>query len=539
MGKRSLTALLKNKSTVVGAVVGLTLGAGVAAAAMTGLNGHHSSFGGYDGASLIKAADLTPVKPPNGAPMSFADMIERVSPAVVSIETKGKMKMPTGIPNLPGFDFQNPDDGSGGDDGGQEQDVRGAGSGFFISPDGYVVTNNHVIEGATDITVKLTNDKELKATVIGRDVATDLAVLKVEGKDFPFVRFELEHKPRVGDWVVSVGNPFNFSNTATAGIVSAYGRDLKDTGPDYVDYLQIDAAINRGNSGGPTFDLYGRVIGVNTAIVTPSGGSAGLGFAIPSDVANRITQQLVKGVKIERGYIGVSIQPLNEELAESLNLKDQDGAYIAETTQGGPADKAGVKMGDIVKTVNGVAVKSPTELTRRIADVKVGEKVTVGILRNGKMVNLTLTAALRPGEDELAKGINGNNDSDDNANPGASSGTPPVAGLSVKPVTPETRRTYGLDASSTGLVITNVEPWRDDSHRALKPGDVILMANSEEVKTQQDFQQVVQELQRAGRPSVLLLIRRDGRNTAWPLTLKQDSIKPSIGPVTPGPKPKP
>jgi serine protease Do len=527
MGKRSLTALLKNKSTVVGAIVGLALGAGVAAAAMTGLSTHPGN-GNYDGASLIKAADLTPVKPPAGAPMSFADMIERVSPAVVSIETKGKMKVPTGIPNLPGFNF--PGQGDDDDGTGQEQEVRGAGSGFFISADGYVVTNNHVIDGASDITVKLTNDKELKATIIGRDVATDLAVLKVEGKDFPFVRFELEHKPRVGDWVVSVGNPFNFSNTATAGIVSAYGRDLKDAGPDYVDYLQIDAAINRGNSGGPTFDLYGRVIGVNTAIVTPSGGSAGLGFAIPADVANRITNQLVKGVKIERGYIGVSITPVNDEIAESLNIKDKDGAYVAETTSGGPADKAGVKMGDIVKTINGAAVKSPTEMTRRIADVKVGEKVAVGVLRSGKMVNLTLTAALRPGEEELAKGFNRGGSDDDNNGPGASSGTPPVVGLSVKPVTPDTRRTYGLDATATGVVITKVDPWGDPSHAALKPGDVIVLANNEPVASQQDLAQVVAELQRAGRPSILLLIQRDGRNTPWPLSIKPGELKPDSKP---------
>jgi serine protease Do len=535
MGKLSLTALLKNKSTVIGGVVGLALGASVAAAAIA--VGTHPAAG-TDGASLMKAADLTPVKPPNGAPMSFADMIEHVSPAVVSIETKGKMKVPTGVPNLPGFNFQDPnggDDGSGGDDNGdgQEQDVRGAGSGFFISSDGYVVTNNHVIEGATDITVKLTNDKEYKATIVGRDVATDLAVLKVDGKDFPFVRFELEHKPRVGDWVVSVGNPFNFSNTATAGIVSAYGRDLGDR-LDYVDYIQIDAAINRGNSGGPTFDLYGRVIGVNTAIVTPSGGSAGLGFAIPADVANRITTQLVKGVKIERGYIGVSILPVTDDVAESLDTKDKDGAYVTETTQGGPADKSGIKMGDIIKSVNGTAVKSPTELTRRIADVKVGEKVNVGVLRNGKMVNLTLTAALRPGEDELRAGLNGNSNQDDDNGPGASSGTPPVSGLSVKPVTPDTRRTYGLSANATGLVITKIEPSTDDSHRALKPGDVIVLANNEAVSSQQDLAQVVKELQSAGRPSILLLIQRDGHNTPWPLNLKAEEPK-----VKPGDKSKP
>ena len=285
-GTTNLKSLLKNKSFLGGAAVGVVLAAGMSAAAMTGLGQTH---GLYDGAQLLKTADLTPVKPPNGAPMSFADMIERVSPAVVSIETKGKMKVPTGIPALPGFDFPGQDDDS---QGGREQEVRGAGSGFFISADGYVVTNNHVIQGADDITVKLTNDKELKAKVIGRDPATDLAVLKVEGHDFPFVRWELERKPRVGDWVVAVGNPFNFSNTATAGIVSAYGRDLRESGTSYIDYLQIDAAINRGNSGGPTFDLYGKVI---------------LGAALPEILAG-IRLGLVRGVKgVVVGQILVAI----------------------------------------------------------------------------------------------------------------------------------------------------------------------------------------------------------------------------------------
>ncbi|WP_443748494.1 Do family serine endopeptidase [Asticcacaulis solisilvae] len=522
MGKLDLSAITKNKSTVAGAVVGLALGAGVAAAAITGISHHSLSVGGYDGASLIRTGDLTPVKPPAGAPMSFADMIDRVSPAVVSIQTKGKMKIPTGLPNLPGFDF--PGGGNGDDDsaqGGKEQEVRGAGSGFFVSPDGYVVTNNHVIEGATDIQIVLSNDKQLKATIVGRDVATDLAVLKVEGHDFPFVRFELEHKPRVGDWVVAMGNPFNFSNTATAGIVSAYGRDLKDSGADYVDYLQIDAAINRGNSGGPTFDLYGRVIGVNTAIVTPSGANAGVGFAIPADVANRITTQLMKGVKIERGYIGVSIMPVTDEAASALGVTDTTGAYVADLTKGGPADKAGIQLGDIVKTVNGQPVKSPTELTRRIADIKVGEKVTLGVLRGGKMVNLTLTAALRPGEDELAKGLNGNNGNDDSAGPsGSTSGTPPVIGLSVKPLTPESRRAYGIGNDINGVVITNVDASSDGGQQGLKPGDVIVLANQQSLTSQSDFARVIDDAKKAGRTSVLLLINRAGRNLPLVLPVK-------------------
>jgi serine protease Do len=519
MGNWNLSSLLKSRSAIVGGACGVLLGAGVVTAATTGLGGHHTSFLGYDGAQLIRTGDVTPVRPPAGAPMSFADMIDRVAPAVVSIETKGHMKMTGELPNLPGFDFGQ---GDGGDKN-KEQEVRGAGSGFFVSSDGYIVTNNHVIEDAEDIQVKLSNDTSLKATVVGRDVATDLAVLKVEGHDFPFVRFELDHKPRVGDWVVAMGNPFNFSNTATAGIVSAYGRDIGgEGGTDYVDYLQIDAAINRGNSGGPTFDLYGKVIGVNTAIVTPSGANAGVGFAIPADVAAKITSQLMKGTKIARGYIGVSIQPVSDDVAEALGIKDTTGAYVAEVTRGGPAEKAGLQIGDIVKTVNGAAVKGPTELTRRIADIGVGEHVQLGVLRNGKMLNLTLTAALRPGEDVLATLNSGKGGPDEgNGQAGAASKTPPVVGMSLHALTPEMRKTYSIGADVSGLVVTDVDPDSDAAQLlGLKPGDVIVLANNQPVSTPADFSRIVAELQKAGRPSILLLIDRDGQNRALPLSLK-------------------
>jgi len=525
MGNWNYKALLKNRSAVVGAVAGLTLGAGVAAAAITGIGEHGVGLlhTGYDGATLIKTQNLTPVNPPAGAPMSFADLIDRVSPAVVSIETKGKMKIDTSaFPNLPGFSFPGQDDDSATP---KEQEVRGAGSGFFISPDGYVVTNNHVIEGADDIEVVLTNDKTLKATVIGRDAATDLAVLKVDGTNFPYVEFETEHKPRVGDWVIAMGNPFNFSNTATAGIVSAYGRDLKDSGTDYVDYLQIDAAINRGNSGGPTFDLYGRVIGVNTAIVTPSGANAGVGFAIPSDVAQKITSQLMKGMAIQRGYIGVSITPVSDDTAEALNITDTTGAYVAETTAGGPADKAGVQVGDIIKSVNGNDVKNPTDLTRRIADVKVGEKINLTVLRNGKLVPVTVTAALRPGEDELARLNGGKSGTDDSSDSSSSSSGPSVLGLSVSPITPDTRRSFGLDATVTGVVITDIDDNSKAAEIGLKPGDVIVRADNRPVNSQADLAGIVGEFNKTNRPSILLLVNRDGRNIPLPFPLKDKDAK--------------
>ncbi|MFT3996508.1 MAG: Do family serine endopeptidase [Asticcacaulis sp.] len=495
-----LTSVTKNKGLVAGVAGGLMLGAAVAGAAVSGLGG------GYDGSTLLKTAAVTPVKPPAGAPMSFADIIARVSPAVVSIETKGKVKVPNGL-IIPGF--ENPDQS----DGGKEQEVRGAGSGFFISADGYLVTNNHVIEGADEITVELTNDTKLTAKVIGRDPATDLAVLKVEGKNFPYVEFETQQRPRVGDWVIAVGNPFGLSGTATAGIVSAFGRP--DGAQGYVDYMQIDAAINRGNSGGPTFDLNGRVIGVNSAIITPSGGSAGVGFAIPADTTSAIVKKLMAGGKVERGYIGVSILPVTDEYVESLSLKDKDGAYISDVNKGGPAEKGGLQMGDIVKSVNGKPVKLHTDLTRNVANVRPGEKVDVEVLRNGKLLKLTIVAALRPSEDELNKLLGGGGS--DLSVPDAEKG-PAVLGLTIKPVDPEARKKYKLnDEVTAGLVITGAEPTSDAAKKAIKEGDVIIRANNLPVNSRADFEKIVAEMKAANRPSILLTIYRDGRN--WPLVI--------------------
>jgi len=411
MTKSGLAFIKNNKGVVLGAVMGLALASGVAAA-MSGI-GQPAPLRDYQGAQAIRVQQLTPIKPPAGAPMSFADMIERVSPAVVAIEARGR-------PNAE-----------------RPQEVRSAGSGFFISGDGYVVTNNHVIENTDEIEIILKDDKKLKAKIVGRDPATDLAVLKVEGKNYPFVAFELKHRPRVGDWVVAVGNPFGFAGTATAGIVSGYGRNLNDGG-NYIDYLQIDAAINRGNSGGPTFDLYGRVIGVNTIIVSPSGANAGVGFAIPADVANKITSQLMKGAKIERGYIGVSIIAISDEAAKALGLTSLEGAYVSEITPDGPSDKAGVELGDIIVSVNGKPVKSPTELTRKIADIKAGEKLTLGVIRNNKPLSLTLTAAMRPSEDQLGNSATGQDDEGGLEKP--DSNQPMVEGLSLSPLTPDLTR---------------------------------------------------------------------------------------------------
>jgi serine protease Do len=339
-------------SKKTGYLLGAVAGAGVMAAAMAGAGmGLPQARADQQGATLIKTSTNPIFAPPPGAPMSFADIFEKVSPAVVSITVTSRVE-PNVLRRIPGFEnfpFNlqpgTPDEQGEGEDGAEGAPPPGkggqprlptqqsAGSGFFISADGFIVTNNHVVENAESIKVVLKDERELEATVVGRDEGTDLAVLKVKGTNFPFVDFENSAKPRVGDWVITVGNPFGLGGTATAGIVSAYGRDIGET---FVDYLQIDAPINRGNSGGPTFDIYGRVIGVNTAIFSPSGVSVGIGFAIPADVADSITKQLMTGGKITRGYIGATIQNFTTEMAEAQGVPNVRGAIVNDTVDGGP-----------------------------------------------------------------------------------------------------------------------------------------------------------------------------------------------------------
>jgi serine protease Do len=280
--------------------------------------------------------------------------------------------------------------------------IRASGSGFFISPDGYIVTNNHVVEGADQISVHTSDGRTFKARVVGRDPATDIAVVKVSGESFPYVSFEDRATPRVGDWVVAVGNPFGLGGTATAGIVSALGRENVADSP-LVDYMQIDAPINRGNSGGPTFDIQGRVVGVNTAIYTPSGGSVGIGFDIPAATASSIARQLIAEGHVDHGYLGATIQALTPDLAESLGMKTIDGAVVDQLTPEGPAQRAGVKAGDVILAVNGQPVKSPTGLTRLVAFSHPGATLRLELLRSGRRLEITAHAGTRPSEPTLAR----------------------------------------------------------------------------------------------------------------------------------------
>jgi serine protease Do len=319
-----------------------------------------------------------------GAPDSFAPIIRRVSPAVVSIDTLAIER--DGAPWIQ--DFRS---------GALIAPVRrGAGSGFLISGDGYVVTNNHVVEGAQEIVVTLSDERQFPARLIGRDPPTDLAVLKIDARDLPFVSFASSALPAVGDWVVAVGNPFGLGGTATAGIVSAQGREV---GEAYVSYLQIDAPINSGNSGGPSFDLQGRVIGVNTAIFSPSGGSVGIGFAIPADLAESVIRQLIRSGRVTRGYMGVSVADLTPALAARFGLRGRRGAVIGEVAANGPA-QGRLRSGDVVTSVNGSAVTSAGGLMRAVAAAAPGDELTLGLLRQGRATEVRVRISRRP--DDLA-----------------------------------------------------------------------------------------------------------------------------------------
>jgi serine protease Do len=521
--------MLKNKTFIVGAVAG----AGVAAAALAGAS---SPWPFAFAQSQAIQPSTTPVfTPPPGAPMSFADVIEHVSPAVVQIETRSKVKAESlrTLP-FPGFPFEmqpGPNGRGRGGGGGRGQQSEpdedtpeqvGAGSGFFISPDGYIVTNNHVVDGADEITVTLKDQRTLKAKVVGRDAATDLAVVKVDGGGFPFVEFETKAKPRVGDWVIAVGNPFGLGGTATAGIVSAYGRDI---GEQYVDYIQIDAPINRGNSGGPTFDIYGRVIGVNTAIYSPNGASAGIGFAIPSDIAQSTTQSLISRGHIDRGYLGVTISAVSEDIQKGLGLPAKQGAYVTDLTPGGPSDRAGLKIGDIILRLNGDPMKDNNDLSRHVALAHPGDVLHLDVLREGRTFKLDVRSGLRPSEAEIAK-LNGQGGEEEEKGQGPTDTRGPVIlGMNVEPVNPTTRRQYNLSPNASGVVVTDVKSHTQASHIGLRPGDVVVQANGHPVSSAKDFESAVNDAKSAKRDRVVILVQRDGRNQPVALNLSSESDK--------------
>ena len=465
------------------------------------------------------------------SPGSFADIVARVAPAVVSINVvqRAGVSPAAQVGPAPGPDDGDDDDGGqgAGQDGGQggpqgapfpffrfmipqgqgqqpAQPIRASGSGFFISADGYVVTNNHVVHDAEKITVVTNDNREFTAHVVGTDPATDLAVLKVEGGPFQYVSFEESGRPRVGDWVVAVGNPFGLGGTATAGIVSALGRQ-NVSGSSYVDYMQIDAPINRGNSGGPTFDVEGRVVGVNSAIYTPSGGSVGIGFDIPADVAAQVTRQLIASGQVTRGYIGATVQNLSPELASSLGLASVKGAIIDQLTAGGPAEQAGLRSGDVVTSVNGQPVASSAEMTRQVGLAKPGQDIQMGVLRNGQTQQVTIRSGVRPSEAQLAAGGRAQG-GDDQAQRGGQA----MLGMQLSP------DPHG------GLVVQGIMPNGDAAQKGVQAGDVILRAGAQEVASPADLARAVSAAQAAGRKSVPLLVARGAQRFYVPVGVTGD-----------------
>lgn len=469
--------------------------------------------------------------PRPGAPMSFADLTEQLQPAVVNISTRQRVK----VPNNPfagtpfGGLFGAPEGGGGG-----TREAQSLGSGFIISADGYVVTNNHVVsaEGTAvveAITVTMPNGAEYAATLVGRDPQSDLAVLKIsDAKPFPFVRFGDSTKARVGDWIIAIGNPLGFGGTVTSGIISAVYRNVGpggvNTGGAYDRYIQTDASINRGNSGGPMFDLNGNVIGINSAIISPTGGNIGLGFAIPSEVAQPIVEKLKSGKPIERGYLGVEISRLTDDLALSLGLPKNQGEFLQRVVPGESGDKAGLKAGDVVLSVDGKKVTPEQNLSYIVANTAPGKRIPIEIVRNGNQMTLNATVGQRPSEEELT-GQNFSNepaeDFSDQDEQSSEQATRQALGMALTELTPQIARQIGVPPELKGVVVAAVDPSGDAATKGIRRGDVILSINNRATVSSADVDRVIAEARAANREAVLLRVqRRAGQPQFLPVRLR-------------------
>jgi serine protease Do len=440
-------------------------------------------------------------------PKGFADIVEKVKPAVISVRVKldkGPQLSSDNNPFPPGSPMERffrqfgfPDGSPNGRGPRGHNVIVGQGSGFFISADGYAVTNNHVVDSAESVQVTTDDGKTYTAKVVGTDPRTDLALIKVDAKqEFPFVTLA-DQQPRIGDWVLAVGNPFGLGGTVTAGLVSARGRDI-GAGP-YDDFIQIDAPVNKGNSGGPAFNVEGKVIGVNTAIFSPSGGSVGIGFAIPTSTVSNVVTQLKEHGTVTRGWIGVQIQPVTKDIADSLGLKKAEGALVAEPQAGSPAAKAGIESGDVITKVNGVDVKDARDLARKIGAMAPGTSVKIDLLRKGAEKTVTLTLGELPKQRQA------------NAEGGRGSGGGnliPHLGLALAPAD----RVEG--AGSKGVVVTEVDPAGVAADHGLKTGDVILEVGGKNVETPADVRKALTDARSGGKRTVLLRVQSD-QNTRF------------------------
>lgn len=446
-------------------------------------------------------------------PGSFADLVEKLSPAVVNISTTQKIKTPGGMK----FKFQGLPEGQQfdpfrefferfgdmqGEEGGAERSVTSLGSGFVIDSDGYIVTNYHVVNQAEQITVRFQDDTKYEAKVLGRDAKTDLALIKIEAnRKLPFVPFGDSDKMRVGDWVIAIGNPFGLGGSVTAGIVSARSRNI-NSGP-FDDFIQTDAAINRGNSGGPLFNTQGEVIGVNSAIFSPTGGNIGIGFSIPSALAKPVLTQLRQFGRTHRGWLGVKIQHITDELANSLGLEKPRGALVLEVSKDSPAEKAGVQSGDVILKYNDTEISEMRGLPRMVAETKAGTKATLTLLRKGKEKALTITLA----EMEEADGKESKSGKADEPSDEKPQGDE-VMGLRLSGINTSLRKQFDIDASVDGVLVLAIDPKTAPTDLTLVRGDVIMEANQEKISSAADFKSAIERARKDKKTHALLRVMR-------------------------------
>ncbi|MEO7504868.1 MAG: Do family serine endopeptidase [Sphingomicrobium sp.] len=493
---------------------------GVAAALLLG----GTAFSLATGQAGAQVAQNAPAQfaPRAGAPLSFADLAARLQPAVVNISTKQRVAVRKQSDPFEEFfrRFGAPDgtapQGQGQSQGDQAptRETGSLGSGFIISPDGYVVTNNHLIQGADgngtvdSVTVILTDRKEYSARIVGRDVASDLALLKIDGTNLPYVNWGDSTRARVGDWVIAIGNPYGLGGTVTAGIISALHRGITGLGA-YDRYIQTDASINMGNSGGPMFDMAGNVIGINSALISPTGASVGIGLAIPAELAQPVIDTLRRGQSVQRGYLGVGLQPLDENIAASLGLPKDKGELVRSVVPGQAAARGGVQQGDVILRVNGQEVTPDQTVSYLVANTGVGSRIPLDIVRDGKRQTLNIMVGQRPSEDVLAKQIGGGGEEDGSAMNVEKPVAPGTAlGLSLQALTPQIARAVNLPATAKGVIVTAVDPSSDASDKGIRRGDLIMSVNRVPVTSPAAVVATVEAARRAGRTSVLLLLKR-------------------------------
>ena len=450
----------------------------------------------------------------SSVPESFADLAEKLSPSVVNISTttvieQKSREMPSFPPGSPFEDFFKQFEKPGG----KKRKAQSLGSGFIIDKSGYIITNNHVIDNAEKIMVILYDDTSFEATVVGKDPKTDVALLKINPKKTKLsaVKFGDSNKLRVGDWVMAIGNPFGFGGTVTAGIVSARGRNLSGS---YDDYIQTDASINRGNSGGPLFDMNGNVVGINTAIFSQSGGSVGIGFAVSSNLAKQVTDQLKQYGRTKRGWLGVLIQEISKEIADSLGMKSVKGALVSSATEGGPAQKAGVKTGDVILKFNGIDIDTMKELPKVVAGTPVGKSVPLVILRNGKTITLNVVL----GELELAEKENLITKSSDNKK--SKSKTFEKLGFVAEELSKSNIEKFKLKKIKAGILISSVKEGSVAQEAGLLPGMVIVRVGQIEVNSIDVIEDAIKNAIKQKRKAILLLVKVESGTRFVALELK-------------------